>query len=621
VSILVSVNNISHAFSARALFEELSFGIFERQKVGLLGPNGSGKSTLLKILEGVETPSSGSVSTKKGVRIHRVEQNSHFSKEESVHDFLLRNLESIDPLEAFSKTQIWLGIGGFEDTNASVKTLSGGWSKRLQLCLALASDSELILLDEPTNHMDWEGILWFETQMARFGGSFVLVSHDRSVLNNLCSKMVELNPAFENGILSFDGNYDRYLEQRERYLSEQGKLEDKMTNKAKRELEWLRAGVKARTTKSQSRSNEAFELLNNLDELKSRNRLATRKIQLDVQDTKRQSRKLIELKDVDVGYGEKPLIEKINITFGPRTCVGILGFNGSGKTSLIKVITGELQPMRGSVFRAESLKILSIDQKRESLPLGSTIWNFLADGSDHVVFRDKSVHVASYASRFLFESDKLQRKIESLSGGERARLALAKQLLMPADAIVLDEPTNDLDIESIEMLEEQLSLFEGLLILISHDRYFLSRMCNTFLGIDGHGAWNTFAETNQWVKQLQKTSRRPSELTKKSGLASNSSTELVSELKAKENFSKASLTGVDLPSKTMRTSYKDKRFLETVESEIEIAERELALAQKDLENADILADHEKMQKVLDKIGVLQNKVDALYERWSSLEKT
>lgn len=581
---------------SKLLFDGLSFGVSERERLGLLGPNGAGKSTLLKILAGLETPDEGEVAASKGLRVAYVAQESTFPEEEILTSIVKKDLiaTGMEDMEAEVQATIYLSMVGFEDLEKKVNALSGGWRKRLSLAIAFAQDPDLLILDEPTNHMDWDGILWLENWLSSYKKAFLLVSHDRVFLEKLCNKTMEINRLYKDGYLSFDCGYQKFLERKAEYIQSQMNLQDSMSNKARREVDWLRAGVKARTTKSRSRINDAHQLLDDLSQVKMRNQSAKAKVRVEIDAAGRLSKKLIELKGFNLSYGENQLIKNLDLLLGPKTCLGLLGANGSGKTSLLKVIAGDANNYTGELFRADGLKVVYFDQKREALPQNQTLIEFLGDGSDHTIFKGQSVNVAAYASRFLFASDKMNLKISQLSGGEQARLLIAKLLLQPADVLILDEPTNDLDIDSIEVLEESLAKFPGLVILVSHDRYFLSVLCQKLLALDGQGGWTHFADINQWLSAKQKESRSETTPTKEPTKTPNK--------------------------QKVKLSYKEKRQLETIDQDIETAEKELAKAQAELEKPEVYSDREKMQKSAQRAQEKQKTLDDLYEIWSNLEE-
>jgi ATP-binding cassette subfamily F protein uup len=607
MSLLFSLHDLEISMGSRNLFEGLSFGVFEGEKVGLIGPNGAGKSTLLKLIAQKEVPDQGEIRLKKNLRLAFVEQTTRFERSESLLERVTEEIlraQALSSHEAEVRASMYLSRAGFTDLGADLSKLSGGWKKRAALVMALAIEPELLILDEPTNHMDWEGILWLEDQLKNLRASLLLVSHDRAFLDALTHRTIEINRLYRDGYLSFDCGYRDFLEKKDEYIRMQSALEGSLSNKARREVEWLRAGVKARTTKSTARMKEAYELLEDLEKVKERNRSAQSRSRVEIDATERRSKKLIELKRLRVGFEDKVLIDGLNMVFGPRSCLGLLGRNGSGKSSLLKVVTGELPPLAGEVFRAEKLKTVYFEQNRQSLPQDISLLQYLGEGGDYVIFKDQSVHVASYASRFLFSSDKMQLKISQLSGGEQARLLIAKLLLQPADVLILDEPTNDLDIETIEVLEETLAAFDGLLILVSHDRYFLSELCQKYLALRGDGGWTVYADIDQWLRDFKKE-----EAASATAVSAAAKTEKPEPAKpAPKAPMKAKL------------SYKEKLQLERMESDIEAAESALSEAQAELEKPEVRSNHQRLNELSLLVAERQKRVDDLYELWTKLEE-
>src|SRR5712675_208109 len=384
-------------------------------------------------------------------------------------------------------------------------TLSGGWRKRLAIAEAVVTHPDVLLLDEPTNHLDLAGIVWLEELLNEGSFACVLVSHDRYFLENVATEIVELNRVYADGLLRVKGTYSKFLEGKQAYVEAQSKLQDALKNRVKIEVDWLRRGPKARSTKAKARIDNAQELIGQLKEVNSR--VQTANAGIDFSATDRQTKRLVELEDVSVVLGDRKIVEGLNflITSGMR--VGLVGPNGSGKTTLLRLLTGELEPTAGTIKRAAALKIVYFSQMRE-LEEGVTLRRALAPDSDSVVYQGRVVHVASYATKFLFTSEQLNQPVERLSGGERARVLIAKLMLEPADLLLLDEPTNDLDIATLEILEESLLEYAGALVLVTHDRYMLDRVSTMVLGLDGRGGAEAFADYRQW-EEWQAESKQP----------------------------------------------------------------------------------------------------------------
>jgi ATP-binding cassette subfamily F protein uup len=597
MSILISANQISKNVGSTTLFEELSLGIFEKEKIGLIGPNGAGKSTLLKMLAGTDKPDDGEISRKKNLSFAYVPQTENFPEDRIVSEYMTEVLKKdlrIPDIEAEVQTAIYLSLSGFEDTEVKIETLSGGWRKRLAISIALAKEPELLMLDEPTNHMDWEGVLWLESYLKSYEKAFILISHDRAMLQNTTKRTIEINRAYLGGFLSLDLNYSDFLIKKEEHIEQQLKLQSSMQNKARRETEWLRAGVKARTTKSSARIKEANQLIEDTKSLNTRNQAATAKVRLTVQDSKRKTKKLLDFKEVSIGYPTNTLAEDLDFALGPKHCLGLLGQNGSGKTTFLKTIQGELEALSGTIKKADDLKIVYFEQKRSDLPMDKNLVDYLGEGSDYVVFQDQSVHVASYASKFLFSSERLRLQISRLSGGEQARLLIAKILLQPADVLIMDEPTNDLDIDTIDVLEDLLLSFQGLSILVSHDRFFLKALCDRYLAFEGDKTHNFYADLDQWLKHtFNKKKSSPKEV--------SAPQEQKAKFKPK-----------------VKLSYKDKEFLKDAEAIIMKEEVLLETLNSKLASASQSGNSNEVQSVAKEVSALQTKIEGLYARWEEL---
>lgn len=624
---LVSLNQIQITMGSKLLFEDLSLGIFDNEKIGLIGPNGAGKSTLLKIISGLEKPDKGEVNVRRNLKISYLSQTSTFDDQKTVTQYIVDHLiqkHFMNETDAEVQAAIELSMAGFENTDQKISELSGGWRKRLAMATCLAEDPDLLILDEPTNHMDWDGIMWLERTLQSLKKPYVLVSHDRIFLNQLTTRTIEINPLYSEGYLSFNAPYFDFLLKKEEYVEAQMKLQKVLSNKAKREIDWLRAGVKARTTKSSARMKDAYELIDQLKDVKQRNFSGQMTTRLEIDATQRKSKKLIEIINLNIGfkdndndkdknkeidknkdrYKDKVLIKDLNIVLGPKYGLGIIGQNGSGKTTFLKTLQNPELALSGTLKTAEDLKIVYFDQKRETLPLEKNLMQFLGDDSDQVVFKDKSMHVASYASRFLFTAEKMHLKIAHLSGGEQARLLIAKLFLQPADVLILDEPTNDLDIDTIEVIEQTLSEFEGLLLVVSHDRKFLKELCHNYLVFEGDGNWANYANLDQWLKDNKKT---------------------LGFGKA-ESVSKSLPIDVPVVKKTSaKLSYKDKLALETIEEDIHKAEEALLLASQELENLNNSKSSnnsnlkDQLNLKIEALTKAQAEVDRLYALWNELE--
>src|SRR4030081_2900063 len=494
---IISAQGLSKRYGVAPLFRDISFTVSEGARIGIIGPNGSGKSTLLEMLNGRVQPDSGDVAIRKGTQVRSVLQISEFAPGETIRTVIDKALDQgkVAEGERLPRIAEMLARAGFTDLDAEAATLSGGWRKRLAIVEALVQKPDILLLDEPTNHLDLAGIKWLETVLQSAPFATVIVSHDRYFLENVANEIVELNPAYEDGALRVSGNYSAFLEAKELYLHAQRNRQEALENRVHTEIDWLRRGPKARTTKSKARIDKAHEMIGELAEMNARVRSTSAKIDFSASD--RQTKQLITLDGVSYEVGERALFRDIHfiITSGMR--VGLVGPNGSGKTTLLRLVKGELKPTRGSMRQAESLRIVYFDQNRQLDP-DSTLRRALAPDSDSVIYQDRVIHVAAWAARFLFTGENLNQRIGRLSGGERARVLIAQLMLQPADVLLLDEPTNDLDIPTLEVLEESLLEYRGALVLVTHDRYMLDRVSTIVLGLDGAGGAERFADYSQW---------------------------------------------------------------------------------------------------------------------------
>src|SRR6266404_5121878 len=494
---IISAQGLSKRYGVAPLFQNISFTVSEADRIGVIGPNGSGKSTLLEMLIGRVKPDSGDVAIRKGTRLSYVAQISEFAQDVTIRSVVESALQrsAVPEEERASRFAETLGRAGLADLDARAATLSGGWRKRLAISEALVQAPDILLLDEPTNHLDLAGIQWLESVLQNAPFACVVVSHDRYFLENVANEMVELNRAYEDGVLRVSGNYSAFLEAKEEYLHAQKKRQESLENRVHTELEWLRRGPKARATKAKARIDKAHEMIGELAEMNARSRTASAEI--DFFATNRKSKQLITLEGISFGIGSRTLFKDIHFSVTSGMRVGLVGPNGSGKTTLLRLMRGDIKPESGKIRRAEGLRIVYFDQNRELDP-DITLRQALAPDSDAVIYREQVIHVASWAERFLFSSENLNQRVGRLSGGERARVLIAQLMLQPADVLLLDEPTNDLDIPTLEILEESLLEFSGALVLVTHDRFLLDRVSTIVFGLDGFGGAERFADYFQW---------------------------------------------------------------------------------------------------------------------------
>jgi ABC transport system ATP-binding/permease protein len=596
---IVNGQGLAKRFGATTLFQNISFVIQEGDRIGVIGPNGSGKSTLLGILAGEIDSDDGEISRRKHTCVSYVAQVSEFAPGHTARTVLRAALKRSGVPEAEWEARVaeTLGRAGFEEFDTEAVTYSGGWKKRLAIAEALALKADILLLDEPTNHLDLAGIEWLENLLATAQFASVVVSHDRYFLENVATQMVELSKAYPDGLLRVNGNYSQFLEKKEEFLEAQSKRQDALENRVKREMEWLRRGPKARTTKSKARIDKANELIGELAELGARR--STSSAGIDFTATERQTKRLVEVEAVSYTIGERQLFENLNFAILAGMRVGLVGPNGSGKTTLLRLLRGETEPTSGGIRLANSLRIVYFDQNRVLDP-DVTLRRALAPESDSIIYQDRVIHVASWAARFLFTGEQLNQPVGRLSGGERARVLIANLMLQPADLLLLDEPTNDLDIPTLEILEESLLEYPGALVLVTHDRYMLDRISTTVLGLDGLGSIERFADYPQW--EAWQAARRQSK------------TKSVNTPSPKTSAASSS-TGT--PKKKL--AYLEAREYADIEGRVAKAEEVLQHWREVLEDPAVATDAPRLQEALGEADRAQNAVDALYARWAELE--
>ncbi len=596
-AILLSCESLGKSYGVKPLFTDLSLGLSEGDHVGLIGPNGSGKSTLLKILAGLEEPDSGTRSVRRQLRIGYVPQEPSFAEQHSVEDALVQVLsdEGLDPHEQGGRIARALSLGEFVRTDQAVSTLSGGWKKRLAIARSLMLEPDVLLLDEPTNHLDVEGILWLEGLLKAEPRAFIVISHDRRFLEAVTTRIWELNRQYPNGLFEAKGRYSEFLEQRDAALQAQADYQASLANRVRREVEWLRRGPKARTTKAKARIDQAGRMISELTDIETRQSKGSAGI--DFTASGRRSKKLIEVVGLAKTLGAQPIVSHLDLQVGPGERIGLLGPNGSGKSTLLKLLAGSLTPDAGTITRADRLRIVAFEQHRESLDQQVSLRRALAPaGGDGVVYQDRSVHLVSWAKRFLFRPEQLDLPVSRLSGGEQARLLIARLMLQPADLLILDEPTNDLDIPTLDVLEDSLLEFTGALVLVTHDRWLLDRVSTRLLALDGTGRAEWFADYAQW--------------------------EAGQERKATEERSiriseERSVLGK--PSKRKGLSYKEQKEWDQIEARILKAEERVATCQAAADDPSIASSAVDLQERHAALHAARQDVERLYARWAELD--
>ena len=637
---ILNAQSITKQFGAEPLFRNISLTVEDGDRIGLIGPNGAGKSTLLAILAGQIQPDSGELAVRKRARAAYVPQDSRFAPGLTIRQILEKSLAAAHVNEADSEGRLREGLirelggrAGFADLNAQAAALSGGWSKRLAITEAMVIEPEVMLLDEPTNHLDLAGIEWLEELLRTSSFAAVTVSHDRYFLESTSSQIVELNRVFAGGLLRVKGNFSHFLEEKQALLESQSRQQESLRNRVRTEIEWLRRGPKARTTKSKARIDTANEMIGQLAAMDSRTAVST--VGIDFDASQRKSKRLVEFHNVacdvpcDFPGSEtppqhepreprelqpaRPLFSGLNFILTAGMKVGLVGPNGSGKTTLLRLLRGEIEPSHGDIRRAEVLRCVYLSQLRE-LDENLTLRRALAPESDGVIYQGRTVHVASWAARFLFTGEQLNQPVRNLSGGERARVLIARLMLEPADVLLLDEPTNDLDIPTLEILEENLLDFPGALVLVTHDRYLLNRVSSTVLGLDGRGRTGRFADYAQledWLEQQDEAEKSGLSERKTARLGDSSGPAQHTPANSANNASPAN-------SAKKKLSYLEAREFAAIEQRVEQSDARLAAARARVEHPEIATNATALQEALLELDAAQHENDSLYARWAEL---
>ncbi|MCD4675145.1 MAG: ABC-F family ATP-binding cassette domain-containing protein [Desulfobacula sp.] len=594
MSLIFSLKNVSKTYGDDTLFHDLSIDFKLNEQLGLIGMNGSGKSTLLRLIANKTKPDTGELITKTGLKFIYLPQEDRLNPDKTIEQLLYDSLISspFDEKECHKIVQKSLGQGGFEDPNILVAKLSGGWGKKLAITRALCFKPDILLLDEPTNHLDIKDIFWLEKILKTAKFSFIVVSHDRAFLENVCSNVMEIGKYYPLGYFKIHGRYNTFEKQRNKFLAAQQKKQASLSSKMRREDEWLRQGPKARSTKAKYRIEQAEKLRIELFALKDRNKNTTT-VDIDFHATGRQTKKLLRAYNLKKNINGKELFSNITFEIGPEFCLGVVGENGSGKSTFLSILEKKIRPDEGKVQWAENLKVIGFHQNRSKLNLKSTLKQALnPGGGDSVNFKDRSIHIVTWAKRFLFMPDQLDMPVERLSGGEKARIIIANIMLHPCDILLLDEPTNDLDILSLEVLEDSIKQFPGAVIIVSHDRYLMDKVCHKILYLDPFAEAKFFKNFDQIMKYRQTILEKPKKIKK---------------------------TGQNKKRTPMAFSYKDKYELEHIEEKILKAEDEVQLFSDKIQEMETINTPEKMKRYCSLLKQAQEQVHDLYERWEFLE--
>lgn len=600
---LLTSRDLAKTYATHTLFTGVSLSLSDGDRLGLIGPNGSGKSTLLKILAGSVQPDEGEITRRKQLHIAYVDQEDTFAPDATPLSAVLHELggEKLgEALDAETRASISLSKLGFTDLNQPVTTLSGGWRKRLAIACALAHEPDILMLDEPTNHLDLEGVLWLETFVRQAPMAVVFITHDRVFIERVADRVVELSRAYPGGLFEVRGNYTEFVRRKDEFLNAQASQQTALAGKVRRDTAWLRQGIQGRQTRNKTQVADAEQRRADLKSTIDRNNAPKQTTAIEFQATERKSNKLLTAHHVSKSMGGKLLFDNVDIKLSPGMRLGLLGPNGSGKTTLLRLLSDNLQPDAGTVKHAPELRIVNFTQHREDLNPTESLRHALCPIGDTVEYRGKPVHVAGWARKFLFDTAKFNVSVGDLSGGEQARILIANLMLKPADVLILDEPTNDLDIPSLEVLEQALTEFPGAIVLVTHDRFMLDRLSTELIALDGTGKTKRYLSYAQWQDDQSR---------------SIATTKPAESPTPKPDKATAS-TSTGGPKKL---TYKLQRELDQMEEAILKAEAEHEALHELAADPAVIADRQKHEDVCHQLSDAQTKIDKLYARWQELE--
>ena len=612
---LITLDNISLRFSEKIILDEINATILKGDKIGLIGRNGEGKSSFLKVLAGYINADDGNLKVKNNTRISYLEQQPPEDNDYFLFSIVAQGLGEVGDLlasyheslqngdnkknsqlqEELESRDLWHYLHQIEtilnrfklDANARLSTLSGGWKRRVMLAKAIVQEPDLLLLDEPTNHMDITAILDLEKMLKDYHGTLILISHDRSFVRGIVNKIFDL----DRGKLSiFDCGYQDYLKRKENLLNSEELENARFNKKLAQEETWIRQGIKARRTRNEGRVRALEEMRRQFTN--KRKQQGQVKIHA-LEDEKRVSKIVFEVKNISYKINQLELVKLFSLLVLKGEKIGIIGGNGSGKSTLIRLLLGQLIPDLGSIRRSKTIQLAYYDQMRETLEPNMKAMDFVSGGKDYIDINGKSKHVIGYLRQFLFTGKQAMAPIKMFSGGEKNRLMLAKILSQPANLLVLDEPTNDLDVETLELLEEMLVDYSGTVILISHDRTFLNNIVSSTIVMEG----------NAVIEQY-----------------SGGYDDYIAQVKDKKNIisNKDNNLKVRLEKPKQKLSYNDQQLLKSIPGDIENLENEIFVAQKSLSDPDFYQNPDAHNLNI-KLYEMEKKLESLYEQWSKLD--
>nr|WP_314877681.1 ATP-binding cassette domain-containing protein [uncultured Pseudomonas sp.] len=638
---LLKLSDVSLAFGAMPLLDKVSWQIARGERVCIIGRNGTGKSSMLRLIKGEQKPDEGSVWRAPALKIGELPQELPVADERTVFDVVAAGLDGVGELLA-QYHHLSQNIHNDEDldklmhvqheleardgwrlqqvvdstlsrlqlpADKTLAELSGGWRRRVLLAQALVSEPDLLLLDEPTNHLDIGAIAWLEEALSGFGGAVLFITHDRSFLQNLANRILELD---RGGLIDWNGDYASFLVHKEAALAAEETANALFDKRLAQEEVWIRQGIKARRTRNEGRVRALKEL--RVERGERRERQGKANIQIDTAE--KSGKQVMLLENVSFSHPNGPMLVKdFSMVLQRQDRIGLLGANGTGKTTLLKLMLGDLQPTSGKVESGTKLEVAYFDQMRHQLDLEKTVIENLAEGRDFIEIDGQNRHVLSYLGDFLFSPQRARTPVKALSGGERARLLLAKLFSKPANLLVLDEPTNDLDVETLELLEEVLCNYKGTVLMVSHDRAFLDNVVTSTLVFEGGGKVREYVGGYEdWIRQGG--SPKLLGVTESKGGKS----ELNSAVVEKAADVAAPVAAAPAEASKKKLSYKLQRELEALPGQIDVIEKAMAKLQEEVASANFYQRPiGETSEVLAKLEKLQGELDVLVERWAELE--
>ena len=594
---LLTIEHLTKSYTERLLFDDTSFSINEGEKIGLIGINGTGKSTLLKIVAGLEEPDDGSVVRGRNLDIRFLSQNPKFHDGDTILESIVRENEGhahVWDLESQAKTM--LTKLGFTDFDDRVETLSGGQRKRVALVSVLLSTADLLVLDEPTNHLDSAMADWLETYLRRFNGALLMVTHDRYFLDSVTNRIVELD---KGKLYSYQANYEGYLELKAQRLDMEQATERKRQTLLRVELEWMQRGARARSTKQKAHI-ERFETLRD-----QKGPEADQNVELDSVSS-RLGRTTVELEDISKAYGDKVLMKDFTYIFLKNDRIGIIGPNGSGKSTLMKIIAGWLEPDAGNVTVGQTVKMGYFSQENEAMDGSVKVIDYIRGAAEYVKTKDGSISASQMLERFLFPSSVQYTVIDKLSGGEKRRLYLLRILMEAPNVLLLDEPTNDLDIQTLTILEDYLDSFQGIVITVSHDRYFLDRVVRRIFAFEGEGRVTQY-EGGYTDYQAAFAEKYPEGMLP-AGMGTGK--------KSSDRNEGKKTTEKPKGEKKLRFSFKEQREWDTIEDTIAAVEEKIADLDAQIEKS--VSNYTKLNELMEEKRIQEQLLEEKMERWMIL---